>query len=63
MSIYATGDIQGCYTELQQLLEQIRFDPAQNQPWCWELQGGWNKINAKLRINGIRLSWHSVKNK
>lgn len=33
MSIYAVGDIQGCYAELQQLLEQIRFDPAQDQLW------------------------------
>ncbi len=33
MAIYAVGDIQGCYVELQQLLEQIRFDPAQDQLW------------------------------
>lgn len=63
MAIYVISHRQGCYTELRQLLEQIRFGSAQNQHWCWELQGGWNKINAKSRINGIRLSWHSVKNK
>jgi len=28
MAIYAVGDVQGCYAELQQLLEQVRFDPA-----------------------------------
>ena len=33
MAIYAVGDIQGCYAELQQLLEQIRFDPAQDKLW------------------------------
>jgi bis(5'-nucleosyl)-tetraphosphatase (symmetrical) len=33
MAIYAVGDIQGCYAELQQLLEQICFDPAQDQLW------------------------------
>ncbi|GAB1233131.1 symmetrical bis(5'-nucleosyl)-tetraphosphatase [Ferrigenium sp. UT5] len=33
MAIYAIGDIQGCYDELQQLLEQIRFDPAQDKLW------------------------------
>jgi len=33
MAIYAVGDIQGCYTELKQLLEQIRFDPAADQLW------------------------------
>jgi bis(5'-nucleosyl)-tetraphosphatase (symmetrical) len=33
MATYAIGDIQGCYAELQQLLEQIRFDPAQDQLW------------------------------
>jgi len=33
MAIYAVGDIQGCYVELQQLLEQVRFDPAQDRLW------------------------------
>lgn len=33
MTIYAIGDIQGCYKEFQQLLEQIRFDPAQDTIW------------------------------
>ncbi len=33
MAIYAVGDIQGCYVELQQLLEQISFDPAQDKLW------------------------------
>lgn len=33
MAVYAVGDIQGCYVELQQLLEQIRFDPTQDKLW------------------------------
>lgn len=33
MAIYALGDIQGCCSELQQLLEQIRFNPAQDSLW------------------------------
>jgi len=33
MAIYAVGDIQGCYTELMQLLEKIRFDPAVDKLW------------------------------
>jgi len=33
MAIYAVGDVQGCYAELQQLLEQVRFDPAHDQLW------------------------------
>ncbi|MEW8505656.1 MAG: symmetrical bis(5'-nucleosyl)-tetraphosphatase [Candidatus Thiodiazotropha sp.] len=33
MSIYAIGDIQGCYDELQRLLEEIRFDPAKDKLW------------------------------
>ncbi len=33
MSIYAIGDIQGCYKELQQLLKQIRFDHARDHLW------------------------------
>lgn len=33
MSTYAIGDIQGCYDQLMQLLEQIRFDPAHDQLW------------------------------
>lgn len=33
MAIYAVGDIQGCYVEFRQLLEQMCFDPAQDQLW------------------------------
>ncbi|MDO8464044.1 MAG: symmetrical bis(5'-nucleosyl)-tetraphosphatase [Gallionella sp.] len=33
MAIYAVGDVQGCYAELARLLEDIRFDPAQDRLW------------------------------
>ena len=33
MATYAVGDIQGCCTELRQLLDHIRFDPAADKLW------------------------------
>ena len=33
MSIYAIGDIQGCYSAFRKLLDKIRFDPASDQLW------------------------------
>lgn len=33
MAVYAIGDLQGCYTELRQLLDTIRFDHAQDKLW------------------------------
>jgi bis(5'-nucleosyl)-tetraphosphatase (symmetrical) len=33
MAIYAVGDVQGCHTELLQLLEKIHFDPRHDQLW------------------------------
>lgn len=33
MSVYAIGDIQGCYSELQALLDEIRFEPQHDLLW------------------------------
>lgn len=33
MPTYAVGDIQGCYDELQQLLQEIHFNPEQDRLW------------------------------
>lgn len=33
MSIYAVGDIQGCYAELEQMLQLIQFDPSKDRLW------------------------------
>lgn len=34
MATYAVGDPQGCYEELQRLLEETEFDPTRDRLWC-----------------------------
>jgi bis(5'-nucleosyl)-tetraphosphatase (symmetrical) len=34
MSIYAVGDIQGCYDPLAKLLDTVNFDPSTDALWC-----------------------------
>jgi len=34
MSIYAVGDIQGCYTTLRRLLDSVNFDPGSDTLWA-----------------------------
>jgi len=33
MTVYAIGDVQGCYDDLQSLIEKIHFDPARDTLW------------------------------
>ena len=33
MAVYAIGDIQGCFDELQAMLELLNFDQQKDQIW------------------------------
>ncbi|RYZ68952.1 MAG: symmetrical bis(5'-nucleosyl)-tetraphosphatase, partial [Lysobacteraceae bacterium] len=51
MSVWAIGDLQGCYDATQRLLERIRFDPAADTLWfCGDLVNRGGQSLETLRL-------------
>ena len=51
MSVWAIGDLQGCYEVTQRLLEKIRFDPAVDTLWfCGDLVNRGGQSLETLRL-------------
>lgn len=62
MSVWAIGDLQGCYDTTQRLLERIAFDPARDTLWfCGDLvnRGGQSLETLRL-VHSLRHHCHVV---
>ena len=62
MSIWAIGDLQGCYDVTQRLLEKLRFDPAVDRLWfCGDLVNrGGQSIETLRLVHSLRDVSHVV---
>lgn len=60
MTVYAVGDIQGCYDSLQSLLSKVNFNPNKDQLWCVGdlVNRGTQSLETLLFLHDIR---HCVK--
>ena len=67
MSVWAIGDLQGCYSPTQRLLERIRFDPAVDQLWfCGDLVNRGGHVSRTLTPgseNGKKFLKHVILDK
>ncbi|KAF1711146.1 bis(5'-nucleosyl)-tetraphosphatase [Pseudoxanthomonas kalamensis DSM 18571] len=62
MSVWAIGDLQGCYDVTRRLLDKIRFDPARDRLWfCGDLvnRGGQSLETLRL-VHSLRECSHVV---